>query len=575
MRWVDTIVAKLKPAFGGIPTFCVDPDHLLDIPQVRESLRASGMTIEDWDGQPASLASLKQVGDDNKPLLVVVDVGRHHIVMSCLTDFRWETVTIGELMPKFALEVVKSIPTDRWDSLMELHREVRSPRNAQDTALLVGRALYGVDPEFLRHGSGWLRTLGSTAIGDDPLPSPIARAITQEVAWPTALPKMEAAEALTEPAAARAVLEAAIKARSAILESASSTEQILLATLAQSKPRCQADDVPATDLLAEWEEKRHNGQDLLEFGILYAKAVGAGNVPDDVRLELNRRFYEWLKQNYGLMLSSPNPAILRLPTLLDRLDKEIGDDRLLLLVVDSLSLRAWEGTQKRWLTDGIIGDASTRAAFAILPTITSLSRRAIFEGKSPSQFSSESHSTRLERQLWTARYPKDGDYFTAEEVLGLQDSFAKAKRRICMVDVSWDKRGHSINPRLDSIEEAVNVWAGKTPLRDIVRSGLGEGYRVILTADHGQVECRGYGRPKVGALPEDRSKRVLTFDSKTVCDSFAGTDTFPFHPANLPMNIWPLFPAGFVSYDIDGAEAVSHGGLSLDEVLVPVVEVKA
>ena len=573
MRWVETIVAKLKPAFGGIPTFCVDPDHLLDIPLVRESLRASGMTIEDWDGQPASLASFKQVGDEEKPLLVVADAGRRHIVNSCLTDFRWETVTIGELMPKFALDVVKSVPTERWDRLMELHSEVRSPRNGHETALLVGRALYGVDHEFLRHGSGWLRTLGSIAVGDDPLPSPVAHAIAREIAWPSALPKLDATEALCEPAAARMVLQTALLADSDLMERATATERLLLGQLAPSKPK-RVVDVSPTDLLAEWEQRRHTAQDVLEFGILYAKAVGAGSVPDDTRLKLDRLFYEWLKQNYGLMLSSPNPAILRLPTLLDRLDKEIGEERLLLLIVDSLSLRAWEGTRKRWIADSIISDASTRAAFAILPTITSLSRRAIFEGKSPSQFSSEPHSTRLERQLWTARYPGEGDYYTAEEVLGVQDSFAKARRRICLVDVSWDKRGHSINPRLDSIEEAVHIWAGKTPLREIVRAGLAEGYRVIITADHGQVECRGHGRPKVGALPDERSKRVLTFDNQTVCESFANAWSSPFHPANLPTNMWPLFATDFASYDIEGAEAVSHGGLSFDEVLVPVVEVK-
>ncbi len=575
MRWVQTIVAKLKPSFGGVPTFCVDPDHLLDIPQVREALRASGMTIEDWDGHPTSLAPLKCVSDDDKPLLIVTDTGRHHIVTSCLTDFRWETVTIGELMPKFALEVVKSIPTGRWDSLMELHREVRSPRNAHDTALLIGRALYGVDPEFLRHGSGWLRTLGAIAIGDDPLPPPIARAITQEIPWPTTLPPTDPTEALTEPAAARALLTAALHAKSPFLESASSTERLLLAGLAPPKPKHYAADPPPTDILAQWEEMRHNSYDVLQFGILYAQAVESGSVSDNVRLDLNQRFFEWLKQNYGLMLSSPNPAILRLPKLLDRLDVEIGTDKLLLLVVDSLSLRAWEGTRKKWLADGIIADASTRAAFAILPTITTLSRRAIFEGKSPSQFSSEPHSTRLERKLWTARYPGEGDYYTVDESLGVQDSFAKARRRICLVDVSWDKRGHSINPRLDSIEEAVHVWAGKTPLRDIVRAGLSEGYRVILTADHGQVECSGHGRPKVGSLPDERSKRVLTFDNKTVCESFANAWSAPFHPSNLSTSLWPLFATGFASYDIDGAEAVSHGGLSIDEVLVPVAEVKA
>ena len=95
----------------------------------------------------------------------------------------------------------------------------------------------------------------------------------------------------------------------------------------------------------------------------------------------------------------------------------------------------------------------------------------------------------------------------------------------------------------------------------------------MIVADHGQVECRGVGRPKVGTLPDERSKRVLLFEDKTVCHSFATDDSFPFHPSNLPMNMWPLFAAGTASFDVLGAEAVSHGGMSIDEVLVPVAEV--
>jgi hypothetical protein len=572
MRWIDAIVAKLEPTFGGLPTFCVDPDHLLDLPQVRESLRASGMTIEDWDGQPASLAPLKRIADDCKPILIA-NLSRHHVVTSCLTDFRWVTVTIGELMPKFALDVVKSVPPQHWDRLMQLHGELRSPRNAHETALFAGRALYGVDPVFLRHGSGWLRMLASLAVGDDPLPAPIARAIAQEVTWPSSFPTVNVAEVLMEPAAARSVLLSALQTDPDMLETASPTEQVLFRRL-ERKRRLMVDSSPI-DLLAEWERKQGSAQDMLEFGVLYAKLVGEGRVRDDTRLELDRRFFVWLKQHYNLMLSSPNPAILRLSTLLDRLDKELGDERLLLIVIDSLSLRAWEGASKRWIVDGIIRNVSLRAAFAILPTITSLSRRAIFEGKPPSQFSAQPHSTALERQLWTTRYLGGGDYYTVGESLGLQHSFAQARKRICLVDVSWDKRGHGINPPLDSIEEAVYVWAGKTPLREVIRAGLQNGYRVILTADHGQVECRGIGRPKVGVLPDSRSKRVLLFDNKAVCESFANACSSPFHPANLSANVWPLFAMGFGSYDIEGSEAVSHGGMSLDEVLVPVVEVTA
>ena len=573
MKWIQSIVTKLSPSFGGVPTFCLDPDRLLEMPEVREALRAENMTIEDWDGQPASLAPLKEIGEDEKPLLIVPDSNLRHIVSSCLTDFQWESVTIAELTPKFALEVTKSIPLSRWDDLLELHTKTRSPRNAHETALLVGRSLYGADTEFLRNASGLLRMLTAIAVGGDPLPRPIARAIAQDANFDLVLSTTEIEDALAEQAIARAVLLRALKHDRSLGERCSPAEQILVSHLktARTHPGVVSE---ALDILQEWEVRRDSAEKVLEFGILYAKAVGSGHVSESTRLEVDTRFRGWLKQNYGMMLSAPNPAILRLPTLLERLDNEVGEDKMLLVVADSLSLRAWESVRKCWQAEGVIGEVTLRAAFAVLPTITSLSRRALFEGKSPSQFSSEAHSSRLERKLWRSRFPADGEYFSGGEMLGLQDSVARSRRRICLVDVSWDKRGHSINPCLDSIEEAAFVWARKTPLREVVRLGLEEGYRVMITSDHGQVECRGNGRPKTGSLPDDRSKRVLIFEDKAVCESFESVTTFSFHPSNLPLNSWPLFPTGFVSFDIEGAEAVSHGGLSMEEALVPVVEVR-
>src|SRR5207253_3263897 len=129
---------------------------------------------------------------------------------ACLTDYRWETVSVGDLMPKFAPEVVKSVPTSRWDSLLALHDETRLPRSPQDTALLIGRALYGVDPEFLRHGDGWIRLLTRIAVTGEPLPLPIARAVTDLVPLPSSLCGVSLPDEWTDASDARTALCSAL-----------------------------------------------------------------------------------------------------------------------------------------------------------------------------------------------------------------------------------------------------------------------------------------------------------------------------------------------------------------------------
>ncbi len=574
MRWVEATVRKVAPSFGGLPTFCEDSDALMDIPEIREALREAAMTIGEWDGEPGSLVALKCLRPDERPLLIVREASRRHIVEACLVDYQWVSIAISDIMPRFNIELVKSVPTHQWDKLFELHGTLRYPLNLRDTALLVARTVYGVDTLAIKYGMGWLRVLSCLACGDDTLPLPVAREVAQAVDWPRDFSAAAAVEALQSPAVARTLLLAKAANDPTAVDDAGPFVVTIATVLRES--RQMPTDVPgaSVDLLALWAEQCNRPSDVLQFGLTYAAAAVRGGVSLEVKQEVNALFYQWLQQHYALLLSAPNPETLRLPRLLDKLDAEYQGDKLLLLIIDSLSLRAWEVVRQRWIDDGTIGTADTRAAFAILPTITSLSRRAIFEGKSPNRFSDTIHSVRLERQLWTARYPS-GDYHTTTEHLGIQDSFARSRNRICVVDVTWDKRGHSIDPRLDSIESAADVWADKTELRGIIRTGLQHGYRVVITADHGQVECRGTGRPNVGILSEERSKRVMIFEDEAVCNAHASSTAQPFHPSNLPTRVWPLFAMGTSSFDLEGVESVSHGGLTLDEVLVPVAEVSA
>lgn len=570
-RWIDVIIENLRPKFGGIPTFVEDPDHLLDIPDVREALRAGGVSLGDWDGTPASLAPFKTLRDTEMPILVVGESATRYTLDVCLTDFRWVITGVSGLMPKFAPAIVKSIPYKFWDQLLALHDQTLLPRAPHETALLIGRALYGVDTEFLRHGAGWLSLLSRLAVAEDPLPLPVARAVIESMSPPW--PALTQAETLSDTSSIRAALSSIMDGQPLLYEQASRAEQILLGDLRVTYTPITPSP-PVTNLLNLWESCCHKPEDVLAFGLQYTKAhsAGAGAAPEALRIEIYDRFTAWLKLNYGLLLSTLNPAVLRLQTLLSTLNSEYEGERLALFIVDSLGLSAWERVRARWQLDGVIGGAATRAAFAVLPTITILSRRAIFEGTPPSQFSSETHSQRLERALWAKRYHGQGACFHDAEMLGFSDSLARSVSHVCVVDVSWDKRGHSIDWRTDSIADAANVWAGRTPLRDMIRAALDAGYRVILTADHGQTECVGQGRLNVGTLPDERSKRVMLFNVKSLCSNASKDWTDNFRPAGLPPDMFPLFATGFNSFDLNRAASVSHGGLSLEEVLVPVAE---
>jgi hypothetical protein len=67
----------------------------------------------------------------------------------------------------------------------------------------------------------------------------------------------------------------------------------------------------------------------------------------------------------------------------------------------------------------------------------------------------------------------------------------------------------------------------------------------------------------------------MIFSDHALCRSFENEWSRAFRPAGLPADVFPLFARDQASFDLQNVQTVSHGGLSLDEVLIPVAEVFA
>jgi hypothetical protein len=104
---------------------------------------------------------------------------------------------------------------------------------------------------------------------------------------------------------------------------------------------------------------------------------------------------------------------------------------------------------------------------------------------------------------------------------------------------------------------------------------LAKGYQVYLTADHGNVEAVGIGRPNQGVMAETRGERVRVYRSDTLLAESAATCTgsITLDIAGLPANFMPLFAGGRTAFVPQGEQLVVHGGISVEEMIVPFVQV--
>jgi hypothetical protein len=121
----------------------------------------------------------------------------------------------------------------------------------------------------------------------------------------------------------------------------------------------------------------------------------------------------------------------------------------------------------------------------------------------------------------------------------------------------------------------VRLWAAQGGLASLVERLHAEGFHVFLTADHGNVAATGIGSPKEGVLVEFKGKRARVYDSPNHRAEVKADypESIEWPGAGLPSNRFALLAPGLKAFTIRGEQVVSHGGISIEEVVVPFVRI--
>ena len=305
--------------------------------------------------------------------------------------------------------------------------------------------------------------------------------------------------------------------------------------------------------------------------------------------EADSRLQEWVKTHYADLPSLP---AAKAPVMVHHVPRYLamrrarGEEKIALVVFDGLAVDQW--TQIR---ECIVHRAprlmfDENACFAWLPTLTSVSRQALFSGLRPREFADSIETTSKEPQHWTRFWQDQG--LRANEVfyrksLKLTDDLPELEAQLSnptvkiagLVVNTVDEIIHGAVLGKRGVAAQIRSWCDSGFVDRLVAMLLDNGFHVYLTADHGNAEAVGIGRPNQGVAAELRGERVRTYRSEAVIAETAAAypDTFRLAIAGLPANFMPLFAGGRGAFVPKGDQVVVHGGMSLEELIVPFVKV--
>ena len=342
-------------------------------------------------------------------------------------------------------------------------------------------------------------------------------------------------------------------------------------------------------------------QDWLNFAQLWAQVLAlryGAATPAPVELEpslnslqgsVDAGFAAWALSRFkSLPNLPPRPPVMvhHIVRALAPVVVEHALARLALIVMDGLAFDQWITIRDVLQQQQPTLVAREAAAFAWVPTLTSVSRQAIFAGQIPLFFPGSIMTTDREPSLWSAFWEKQGlppnaigyaralrrdsDLATVDQLIS-----QPSMRVIGLVVDRVDQIMHGMFEGPRGMHQQVRLWTEQGFLSNLMHRLGQSGYRVYLTADHGNVQAHGIGNPGEQALADVRGVRARIYSAESLRSDVQGRfpTTIAWPSDGLPEGFLPLLASGRTAFIANGEEAVSHGSISLEEVIVPFVEI--
>jgi len=313
-----------------------------------------------------------------------------------------------------------------------------------------------------------------------------------------------------------------------------------------------------------------------------------------LRDQVDECFTTWLTAKHGTLI---NRSFLPFPTMVHQVPHLMAHrrhpgDRVALVVVDGLSIAQWltmrRASKGQWRESLQLTES---AAFAWVPTTTSVSRQSIFAGRPPMFFEESIGTTALEEKRWRRFWedrgwkpaktafikhrehePDDGLLSRVREAIG-----GDAPECVAVVINSIDRMIHGAVADPHVLDASIRQWGSSDYVFALAEELTARDYSVYITSDHGNVFAEGQGRPTVGSIPEDRCSRALIFSDAHTIREFhqRHPNTICWPGEGLPETANVLLAGGRTAFASQGGRLHTHGGCSIDEVMVPVIQIGA
>ena len=316
----------------------------------------------------------------------------------------------------------------------------------------------------------------------------------------------------------------------------------------------------------------------------------------DAQTHLDKSFLSWLRSRYSPLAAQRLPVphhVHHIPHYLDYLRSKGLVEKIALVILDGMSLSdwllvwpAWNSRHADWLMKEML-------VMAQIPTITAISRQSLVSGLRPVDFYAANGATLSEAKSWSAFWGREGlpENVCALLAINLERSDPSPEvtdprmQALCLIERTLDDIMHGSVLGAADYQASVNLWAlantnchpTSAKLESLLGLLLEQGYTLFLTSDHGHCEAYGIGTPSEGLSARTRGRRARLYTDRQAAlhtqQSFNDTILWD-NDGLLPAGLTAVLPAKRQAFVQINEVIITHGGTTLDEVVVPLIELR-
>ncbi len=285
---------------------------------------------------------------------------------------------------------------------------------------------------------------------------------------------------------------------------------------------------------------------------------------------INNSFQQWVNSQYfGTLQSNPLISPKSVNKILPHLASKYGyDNKMALLVIDGFAYWQYLVLKQRLTQDQIA--ATDGCVLSWLPSVTFLSRQAIFRGAFPQKDYKQNPEN--EKKLWFGFWRERGFADCDIQYIADKDDFTinVGVKRLAIVTSEMDEKMHSsiYNKDLYSLTEN---FSGRIAVK--IREILSQGFALYLATDHGSVLSHGWRTltpaEKVFLYQDgSRGKRHLIYTDSGAQESFCNSNP----SLNILQHDDFLCIRDTACFAKENSTIITHGGSHFLEMLIPFVK---